>query len=89
MTQKFSSSCLLPAVGSCSTGQPEGGTDSRTVFLSNVSVSYYHFICEAEKLPLLLFTNDCSRVYRYILLLQKMLFPVISISLELCLKLLL
>uniref|UniRef100_A0A0D9ZM11 RRM domain-containing protein n=1 Tax=Oryza glumipatula TaxID=40148 RepID=A0A0D9ZM11_9ORYZ len=24
------------AVGSCSTGQPEGGTDSRTVFLSNV-----------------------------------------------------
>ena len=68
------------AAGSNTTGQPEGGPDSRTVFVSNVSVPLlFRYVHIAEDLD---FTSCFSVSFRYILVHQKMLFLVTSICLE-------
>jgi len=66
------------AAGSNTTGQPEGGPDSRTVFVSNVSVPLlFRYVHIAEDLDFTSFSVS----FRYILVHQKMLFLVTSISL--------
>ena len=80
MTKSF---CSPPpsAVGSNTTGQPEGGPDSRTVFVNNVSIPlhfpYGHVAEDLHSLLVVLF------LFRYILVHQKMLLLDTSISLGL------
>jgi len=75
--------CSFPpsAVGPNTTGQPEGGPDSRTVFVNNVSIlrlfPYGHVAEDLHSLLVVLF------LFRYILVHQKMLLLDTSISLGL------